>query len=141
MKRLGSIFILILCIACGNLEEGVKIQNDVSNSVLFSKVWRLYAYESGAVNQPTTLSFNTEKKDRGILSGKCGVNFYEATFELSGDNTIKILGLSTTEIVSSSLDLGFEQNFYQRINTVKTYSIENNMLILKTVDGRKLYFK
>ena len=143
MKKLGILLVGIVFVACGNLDDDISIQHGSSQSALSTKVWNLYAYETGAVNHPTTIAFKAEKNEKGdsILSGKCGLNFYEATFKIYGDSTIKILSLSTTEIGGSLLEMKFEEDFYERISTIETFYYEMNNLILSTHKGSKLYFK
>lgn len=105
--------------------------------------WKLEGYENGKVSKSTVLEFKMQRNLAGnsILSGISAVNFYEAGYVLNGNNGIKIVNLSMTEIGGPAQDMDFERKYFERLTSVNSYSFKDKTLVLKNGKGEEMYFK
>lgn len=114
-----------------------------SKSELINKQWRLESYETGTPTNTAIMEFKTHKSSNGkgyILSGKSAVNFYEANYELSEVNEIKVHHLFITEIAGNQAESAFEKDFFMRVSTVENYKINHNELELSNSKGMTMRF-
>lgn len=164
MKKFTLIGALLLgVLACADVGENMKSLNNghsgpqgpqgpigsagnqftADQSRLLNGEWKLEAYETGRVNRNTVLEFKTQRNLAGnyILSGISAVNFYEAGYTLSTNNTIKIVNLSMTEIGGPAADMAFEKQYFERLASVNSFSFKDNMLVLRNGKGEEMRFK
>lgn len=161
MKKITLIGCLVGLLACADMTEDMPSLNGSSGphgpagpkgdygdftgekSRLPIGEWKLEAYETGRVNKSTVLEFKTQRNLAGnyILSGISTVNFYEAGYTLSGNNGIKIINLSMTEIGGPAEEMAFEKKYFERLASMSTFSFRDNMLILRNSKGEEMIFK
>jgi len=156
MKKITLIGLLLGVLACADLREGMMDENLSLNGgpqgpagfagdygYLPAREWKLDAYETGRVSKNTVLEFKTQRNLAGnyILSGLGAVNFYEAGYSLTGNNTLKIVNLSMTEIGGSKEDMAFEKDYFERLASVNAFSFKDNRLTLKNGKGQEIIFK
>lgn len=110
---------------------------------LIAKQWKLDGYETGKSPFASIIEFKAQKNLKGdgyILSGRSAVNFYEASYVLFGTNSIKVDGLSVTEIAASAAEGNFEEDFFKRVAAVENYTIGQNELLLSNSKGMRMRF-
>lgn len=154
MKKFITIGILLGLLGCADLSEEMRSSNDSLGlsgpkgdkgnlEAPLIREWKLEGYENGKVNKSTVLEFKTQRNLAGnsILSGISAVNFYEAGYVLNGNNGIKIVSLSMTEIGGPAQEMDFERKYFERLASMNSYSFKDKTLVLKNAKGEEMYFK
>lgn len=158
MKKITLISLLLGVLACADMDDNLLFNNGSvglnggpqgpkgdkgASAHPLAGEWKLEAYENGKVSKSTVLEFKTQRNLSGnyILSGISAVNFYEAGYEIGANNTLKIVHLSMTEIGGPPADMAFENNYFERLALVNSYSFKDKTLILKNTKGQEMHFK
>lgn len=162
INGVGFVFLLAVC-SCTGLDKDLQNMSNSGSlngptgpagpqgpyldftgekSRLLNVKWELEAYENGKVNKSTVLEFKTQRNLVGnyILSGISAVNFYEAGYSLSGDDGIKITGLSMTEMAGSAQDMAFETHYFERLLSVTSFEFRDDKLVLRNARGQEMVF-
>ena len=92
-----------------------------------------YVIENGT---PVTISFDA---DENRVSGRI-VNIYNATYDVDGDH-IKFGPTMTTMMMGPTAAMQTEREYLQFLDTVETYNLTKEQLVLKGADGREMVFQ
>ena len=85
---------------------------------------------------PVTISFNdTEMRVNGRV-----VNLYNGTYEVSG-NQIKFGPIASTMMMGPEDAMAAERDYFVFLDTVDTYDLSGETLVLHGADGRDIVFK
>lgn len=92
-------------------------------------------YVADVSGTPVTLAF-ISGEDR--VNGRI-VNIYNGTYEIKGD-AIKFGPMATTMMMGPAAAMNVEREYLQFLDTVESYSLDGEQLVLKSPDGRTVVF-
>ena len=125
MKKIFNLlFGICLLVGCGNVEEAVS---------LAGKKFVMQNAENGAT---ITLEFSDNGND---YYGQV-VNNYFGSYKISGNNITFGAG-GTTMMMGPREEMEAERHYFENLEKVKTYTLQNDVLALTTSDGKVLEFK
>lgn len=94
------------------------------------------SFISAAEGTDITLSFDAnEMKVNGQV-----VNLYHGTYEANGDK-IKFGPMASTMMMGPQNAMQTEQDYFQFLTTVESYSLEEGRLTLKNAEGKEIVFQ
>ncbi len=94
------------------------------------------SFISAAEGTDITLTFDaTEMRVNGQV-----VNLYNGTYEAEGDK-IKFGPMASTMMMGPMNAMQTEQDYFQFLTTVESYSLEDGRLTLKNAEGKEIVFQ
>jgi len=121
---MGAVVVLLALVGCGS-------SADVSPEDLEGPTWTVVEGMNVDVPEGAT---PTAEFSQGQLSGFSGCNTYQTTYEVDGD-TMTIGEVAGTLIACDEPATAVETDYLASLKSVKTWTIENDNLLLQDGDG------
>ena len=119
-------------------DDAALLTYDEGLSTIEGTSWTATGINNGRGGLESTVATETVTADfgaDGALSGFAGCNTYNATYELSGDDTISITGVVTTRKACADEAMTLESQYVAALEAATTYAISGDSLTLRDDDG------
>ena len=125
MKKLFSILAgICLFVGCSNAGEQISLAG------------KKFVMQNSEAGTTITLEFSDNGND---YYGQV-VNNYFGSYKISGNNITFGAG-GTTMMMGPREEMEAERHYFENLEKVKTYTLQNDVLALTTSDGKVLEFK
>ncbi len=126
MKKFLVVFGVLFIMSCSN-------KSNISYDDLFGKSFTLTNLYT---DKKLTLLF----ADTNFVSGYSGINRFNSSFKLEGNNII-FENMISTLMSGSEEDMKIEDSYLKLLNSAKNISISENTLTIETTTGTNLIYE
>ncbi len=136
--------LVMFAAGCGNSKPTANANitqapKTAGSEVLYQYVWKLIEINGKGIGSESKASLAFTPGQVNKVSGSTGCNKANGTFELSGTDTIKFSPLATTRMACVDENAGTtERNFLEAVAKVSSWTITDNILLLKNGENSLL---